>query len=150
MNMKNEEPAKKNDSAYIARSNARKVLVQMLYEWAVGNSSAQEVFDYRSTVALDADYTYLKAVFFTITEDIASIDSCIVPLLDRDISRLGGIELSILRLATNELKNLLEIPYKVVINEAVELAKTFGAQDSHKYVNAVLDKLSKQLRVAEM
>jgi transcription antitermination protein NusB len=151
--MKNEEyndQEKKNESAYDGRTKARQILVQMLYEWSAGHSSAQQVFDYRSSEAMDADYTYLKSSYFLIVEQQEIIDGDIAPLLDRDISRLGLVELSILRLSTFELKNLLEVPYKVVLNEAVELAKTFGAQDSHKYVNAVLDKLARQLRSTEM
>ena len=151
--MKNEEyndQEKKNESAYDGRTKARQILVQMLYEWSAGHSSAQQVFDYRSSEAMDADYTYLKSSYFSIVEQQEIIDGDIAPLLDRDISRLGLVELSILRLSTFELKNLLEVPYKVVLNEAVELAKTFGAQDSHKYVNAVLDKLARQLRSTEM
>ena len=151
--MKNEEyndQEKKNESAYDGRTKARQILVQMLYEWSAGHSSAQQVFDYRSSEAMDADYTYLKSSYFLIVEQQEIIDGDIAPLLDRDISRLGLVELSILRLSTFELKNLLEVPYKVVINEALEIAKLYGAEGAFKLINASLDQLAKELRSAEV
>jgi N utilization substance protein B len=71
------------------------------------------------------------------------------PWLDREMSALDPIELSLLRLGLYELEQRIDVPYKVVINEAVELAKVFGATDSHKYINGVLDRASKTLRVLE-
>jgi len=148
MNDESFKSVKASAGAYVDRSKARKFLVQMLYEFASGNS-AVAIFDNRSVSAQDTDYSYLKLCFFAITEEVAEIDDCFKPHLDRDIERLGMVELSILRLATYELKSLLEIPYKVVIDEAVELAKIFASEDSHKFVNAVLDKVAKDFRQHE-
>jgi len=153
MNMKNDmdkSELKVNSQAFEERTAARVVLVQMLYEWHMGDSSSQSIFSYRAKGIQDVDYVYLKQIFFQVIEHVEVIDQSIVPKLDRDISCLNPIELSILRLATHELMSVLEVPYRVVIDEAVELAKKFGAQDGHKYVNAVLDKLAIDLRKAEI
>ena len=89
-------------------------------------------------------------MYFQVVEHVESIDQSITPKLDRDISRLNPIELSILRLAAYELRSVFEVPYRVVIDEAVELTKQFGAQDGYKYVNAVLDKLAADSRKGEV
>ena len=73
-----------------------------------------------------------------------------MPILERDIGEVNPVELAVIRLACYELESRIDVPYKVVINEALELTKTFGAQDGHKFVNGVLDKLAKQLRTSEI
>ena len=78
------------------------------------------------------------------------LDEEFTPCLDRALEEIDPVELAILRLATYELRNRLDVPYKVVINEGIELAKTFGATDGHKFVNGVLDKLAPALREAEV
>ena len=151
-NMNNKEELnspQKKESAFEARRAARSILVRMLYEWSAGSDSAQDVFELRSHQAYDSDYTYLKNGFFAIVERVDDFDAAIKTYLDRDIKRLGLIELSILRIATYELSDMLEVPYKVVLNEEIELTKMYGSQDSHKFVNAIVDKLSKELRQAE-
>ena len=78
------------------------------------------------------------------------LDEEFTPCLDRALEEIDPVELAILRLSTYELRNRLDVPYKVVINEGIELAKTFGATDGHKFVNGVLDKLAPRLRAAEL
>ncbi len=79
----------------------------------------------------------------------AEVEALLAPCLDRDLSELSPVEFAVLLLGAFELAQQLEVPYKVVINEAVELAKTFGGTDGHKYVNGVLDKLAPKVRAVE-
>ena len=81
---------------------------------------------------------------------ITEIDELIIPILDRKIEEVNPVELAVLRLACYELMSRIDVPYKVVINEALELTKTFGAQDGHKFVNGILDKLAKEIRKTEI
>ena len=136
--------------AYKERSAARVLLVQMLYEWQISGGNPETVFTHQVNGKREIDYVYLKQVYFQVVEHVESIDQSITPKLDRDISRLNPIELSILRLAAYELRSVFEVPYRVVIDEAVELTKQFGAQDGYKYVNAVLDKLAADSRKGEV
>lgn len=78
------------------------------------------------------------------------LDGAFAPLLDRPLEEIDPVELAILRLSTYELKNRVDVPYKVVINEGIELAKVFGATDGHKFVNGILDKLAPTLRATEV
>lgn len=105
--------------------------------------------DNNSTQKISFDKDYLSELLTAINNRAAELDELIAPYLDRAINELSPIEHAILRIATYELKERLEIPYKVVINEAILLAKQFGAQDSHKFVNGVLDKAAKILRQRE-
>ena len=95
------------------------------------------------------DLPYYHSLLAGIVQDVDAVDELLIPVLDREFSALNGVEQAILRIGTFELRDRLEVPYKVVIDEAIELAKHFGATDSHKYVNGVLDRLSKQLRAVE-
>ena len=88
---------------------------------------------------------YFRKLFRQTAENIQSIDGMIAPYLDRNTEELDPIERSILRLAVYELKYETDVPYKVAINEAIELTKTFGAEESHKYINGVLDKIAPAL-----
>ncbi len=90
--------------------------------------------------------TLLKGVINSVTE----LDDILIPHLDRGIRELDPVERAVLRLATFELRSTLEVPWKVVMNEAVDLAHAFGAESSHKYVNGVLDKVARDLRATEM
>ena len=95
------------------------------------------------------DLDYFHELLTQVALKSEELDEVIAPLCDRKLSHLDPIELSILRLAIYELKHHLEIPFRVVVNEAIELAKKFGSEDGHKFVNAVVDKAVKQLRVTE-
>ena len=148
--MKSDDQEKKEKgSVYTDRSKARQVLVEMLYEWNFCQDSMDELFQNRVRGLNSIDLTYLKQVFFELGSQLDEIDALVSPVLDRDISKLGIIELSVLRLATYELKHMLEVPYKVVLDEAIELTRLYGSQDSYKYVNAVLQKLITPLRQHE-
>ena len=96
------------------------------------------------------DWDYFEEVFSEIPNSTQKLDEFLAPLLDRDLAALDPIEKSLLYLGAFELTNRIDVPYRVVINECVELAKVFGATDSHKYINGVLDKLAPTLRPAEL
>ena len=97
-----------------------------------------------------SDVAYFRTLLNGAITGAADLEARITPLLDRPFAELSPIERGILLLAGYELKHELEVPYRVVINEAVELAKVFGGTDGHKYVNGVLDKLALQLRELEV
>ncbi|WP_386692894.1 MULTISPECIES: transcription antitermination factor NusB [unclassified Lonepinella] len=130
-----------------ARRRARECAVQALYSWVISHNDAAEV-ELAFVTEQDlkgVDVAYFRKLFRQTVDNLDAIDRTLAPFLDRTSEELTPIEKSILRLATYELKYELDVPYKVVINEAIEVAKTFGADDSHKYVNGVLDKVSPSL-----
>jgi len=96
------------------------------------------------------DMEYFHEILHGVPRELSALDEIITPLLDRDTEEMTPVELSILRLATYELAHRIDVPYKVVINEAVELAKSFGATDGHKYVNGVVDKIAQLVRTVEV
>jgi N utilization substance protein B len=96
-----------------------------------------------------ADSDYFSALLHGVPAQLDVVDEALTPFLDRQIDDLDPVERAILRIAAFELVERPDVPYKVVINEAVELAKIFGAEQSHKYVNGVLDKAAHAVRLAE-
>ena len=135
-----------------ARRKARRALVQAVYQWQLsGNSTTSVRADFADTEALKkADVEFFEEVFGLVTSHLGDLDDTFSELLDRPAAQLDHVERALLRLATAEFAHRMDIPYRVVINEYVELAKTFGATDSHKYINGVLDKLAVQLRSIEV
>ena len=130
-----------------ARRRARECTVQALYSWAVSGNTAEQV---ELAFVLDQDMDgvdkpYFRKLFRQTVENIETIDFSISPYIDRAFDELDPIETTILRLAVYELRFELDVPYKVVINEAIEVAKLFGADESHKYINGVLDKIAPAL-----
>ncbi len=135
-----------------ARRRARHYGMQALYQWqmtktALGEIELQFLADYDFT---KTDVEYFHDIIHTIPANLAELESAFVPFLDRSIDDLDPIELALLRLGSYELVKRIDIPYKVSINEAVALAKKFGATDGHKYINGVLDKLAREVRVIEI
>ena len=133
------------------RRRAREFALQGLYQWQLAGAApetiARELGEAKGFEKIDADY--FKALLDGTVADAAELEREIAPLLDRKFSQLSPVERGILLLAGYELKHRPEVPYRVVINEAIELAKSYGGTDGHKYVNGVLDKLAAQLRGAE-
>jgi transcription antitermination protein NusB len=134
-----------------ARRRSRELALQGLYAWQLSKESASEL---RSQLADSEDFDKADAEYFDTLlsgtiEDAADIERQIAPVLDRKLEQLSPVERGILLLAAFELRSSPEVPYKVVINEAVELAKAFGGTDGHKYVNGVLDRVAKVLRPSE-
>ena len=133
------------------RRRSRELATQGLYQWLLSGSPGGEIdAQLRGAQGFDkADHEHLDAILHGVIRDSEALSAAIAPCLDRQIEQLSPVERAVLLVAAFELKNHVDIPYRVVINEAVELAKTFGGADGYKYVNGVLDKLSAQLRVEE-
>ncbi len=135
-----------------ARRKARRALVQAVYQWQLSNNSFESIVkDFESGEALKkADKQYFSEVLHYVVYHADKLDNEYRDLLDRSVEHLDHVERAILRLATTEFCQRIDVPYPVVIDEYVELAKTFGAQDSYKYINGVLDKLARSLRSTEV
>ncbi|MFC0180232.1 transcription antitermination factor NusB [Thorsellia kenyensis] len=131
-----------------ARRRARECAVQALYSWQVSKNPMSEV-ELHFIADQDtqgADLQYFRELLNGVSNNTQTLDQLMNPYLSRDIGALGDVEISILRLAIFELAYREDVPPKVIVNEAIELAKSFGAEDSHKFVNGVLDKLIVKLR----
>jgi N utilization substance protein B len=134
------------------RHRAREFALQGLYQWLLNNESASTVVNHiRGAHGFDkADAEHFTVLLNGAIGSSLELRAMFAPLVDRGINELSPIEHAVLLIGAYELKNNLEIPYRVVINEAVELTKSFGGIDGHKYVNGVLDKLAAQLRPEEV
>jgi N utilization substance protein B len=134
------------------RHRAREFALQGLYQWLLNNEDAATVVNHiRAAHGFDkADGDHFSVLLYGAIKDSVALRASLEPLIDRNIAELSPIEHGILLIGAFELKNNLEIPYRVVINEAVELAKSFGGTDGHKYVNGVLDKLAARVRDEEV
>lgn len=134
------------------RRRSRELVLQGLYQRQLSGNARRDVRDdlAASPGFLRADQPYFDEAWTGIGDDYDALLAAIAPYLDRKPSELSPIERAILVIGAWELKRRVEIPYRVVINEAVELAKSYGGTDGHRYVNGVLDKLAAQLRAAEI
>lgn len=134
------------------RHRAREFALQGLYQWLLNNEDATKVVNnIRSAHGFDkADGEYFADLLRGTIKQSVELREVFTPLVDRGVGELSPIEHAVLLIGAYELKNHIEIPYRVVINEAVELTKSFGGIDGHKYVNGVLDKLAAQLRADEV
>jgi N utilization substance protein B len=134
------------------RHRAREFALQGLYQWLLNNEDATTVVNnIRAAHGFEkADADHFAALLYGAIKDSVALREAIAPLIDRTVAELSPIEHGVLLIGAYELKNNLEIPYRVVINEAVELTKSFGGIDGHKYVNGVLDKLAPKLRADEV
>ncbi|MEB3754904.1 transcription antitermination factor NusB [Acinetobacter sp. MD2(2019)] len=138
-------------AVYAAKRKARRFAVQGIYEWQMSQNSVHEIeARTRAENAMHkVDLGYYHELLTQVIADHEALDTLLIPVLDREVSALDGVELATLRLGAYELRNHVEIPYRVVLDEAIELAKHFGGADSHKYINGVLDRLAQTLRQAE-
>ena len=133
------------------RRKARRLVLQALYQWLMADLDPKAIAkQFREETPGKVDWDYFEEVFSEIPNSAQKLDEFLAPLLDRDLAALDPIEKSLLYLGSFELTNRIDVPYRVVINECVELAKIFGATDSYKYINGVLDKLAPTLRPAEL
>jgi len=135
-----------------ARTRAREFALQGLYQHLVGKNPADEIDPFtRDLMGFHkADAVHFDALLHGCIRDAANLDAALARHVDRRTSALSPVEHGVLLIGAWELSNCLEIPYKVAINEAVELAKEFGGTDGHKYVNGVLDKTAGDLRAVEV
>jgi N utilization substance protein B len=135
-----------------ARRKARRLALQALYQWEHTKQAPSEIIAQFlcDQEAIKADLDYFAEIVKQVIEHQERLDQDLLVCLDRTLPELDPIELTILRMSSYELLYRSEIPYKVVLNEAIELAKLFGATDGHKYVNGVLDRLAHRARAVEM
>jgi len=134
------------------RSNARKKAMQALYQWSITGNELNEIevqFHAEQDMS-KVDQDYFHALLHEVPAQINSIDEAYTPFLELKGKELSPVEQAILRLSSYELKNRLDVPFQVVIKEAIVLAKIFGADKSHKFVNGVLDKLARECRKTEI
>ena len=135
-----------------SRHKARRAAVQALYQWqltgqAPGDIERHFILGHEMD---GVDMEYFHQLVCEIPLHKCELDDHIAPYLDRKLAEVDPVELACLRLGAYEFEFHPEIPYRVVLNEAVELAKTFGAEDGHKYVNAILDRVARKLRPHEL
>jgi len=135
-----------------ARTKARRNVVQALYQWQLSGGNLADIqaqflseYDMKKV-----DVEYFKELFRQVPLRLHELDDHLLPFLDRPVDEVDPVERAILRLATYELEFCLDVPYRVVINESIELAKRFGAEHGHKYVNGIVDEVAKKLRAVEM
>lgn len=136
------------------RARARRRVLQALYQWQLTDGDPRAIEqqflnDYRLG---RIDLAYFTALFRGVTSGVVGLDAAFDPFLDRPARTLDPIELALLRLGTYELMERIDVPYRVVIDQAVELAHKFGAEQSHRFINGVLDRVGKSLplRQAEL
>lgn len=135
-----------------ARSLARERAMQALYQWQLGGQAPADI---EKQFMEDQDMKGVDKKFFSellreIPKHLNELDTHVEGVLDRSIEQVDPVERAILRIGIYELKNRIDVPYRVVINEMVELAKVFGAEQGHKYINGILDKVAVKLRSIEV
>lgn len=141
-----------NTSSPSARRKARRFALQALYQWQLsGNDLADIELQFRRDNDMKkVDREYFHELLHGVPAQVDVLDDALQPALDRKVAELSQVEKVILRIGAFELINRLDVPYRVVLNEGIELAKLFGADDSFKYVNGVLDKLARKFRKLEL
>ncbi|HEY8586234.1 MAG TPA: transcription antitermination factor NusB [Rhodanobacter sp.] len=134
-----------------ARSRARRRALQALYAWQMSGSHMDAVIEqFRHEQDMEvADLEYFEDLLRGVEKNADALDDVLRPHIDRDVAQIDPIERAALRMAAYELKFRPDVPYRVVINEAIEVTKRFGADHGHSYVNGVLDKLAGELRAVE-
>lgn len=144
-------PPKKRARGSRARSIARKLAMQALYQWQLTQQSAAEIKQQylESEDSAGVDEEHFSELLTQCIARYAEITSALTPFVDRPLEQLDPVESAILMIGMYELQQRLDIPYRVVINEGVDLCKRFGATDAHKYINAVLDRAAREIRAAE-
>ena len=133
------------------RSRSHSLAIQALYQWQLAGQDVGAIVDHfmLEQDASKFDVEYFSELVRGVPTRLDELDTALAPCIDRALESVDPVERAILRLGAYELIEHPEIPYRVVINEAVELAKTFGAEKGHRYVNGVLDKAARQLRPLE-
>lgn len=145
-------PATGRSHPNAARSRARRLAMQALYQWQFTAMDAHEIlaqFEQDEAELRNADRGYFRELVERVTAGAVELDACYAPALNRPLEEVNPVERAILRIATYELMHRIDIPYKVVINEAVALTRKFGAEQGHSFVNGVLDQVARRLRGLE-
>lgn len=150
--MNDQSPTKPRKAAdKSARTRAREFALQALYQHLVGRNTASDIDVFTRDLSgfHKADSAHYDALLHGCVEQAEALDALVVPLLDRPMAEISPIEHGVLWIGAYELQHCLDVPLRVVINECVELAKSFGGTDGHKYVNGVLHQLGARLRPLE-
>ena len=134
-----------------ARSRARRRALQAVYAWQLSNTAINKVIDqFRNEQDMEvADLEYFEDLVRGVEHNLGSLDEALQEFLDRDIAQVDPIERAVLRIAAYELRHRVDVPYRVVINEAIETTKRFGSEHGHTFVNGVLDHAAAAWRAAE-
>lgn len=142
----------RKSSAKPARSRSREFALQALYQHIVGRNEASDIDVFTRDLSgfHKADSAHYDALLFGCIEQAPALDAWIAPKLDRSFAEISPIEHAIMWIGVYEMQHCLDVPWRVVLNECIELAKDFGGTDGHKYVNAVLGGLAPELRSAEV
>jgi len=142
----------KHNSLAAERRKARHYGMQALYQWHMAGAALNDIeAEFRADYDFSrVDLEYFQALLHGVPKHVDTLEEHLIPILDRAVDELDPIERTLLRMGVFELSERIDVPYKVVINEAVALAKKFGATDSHKYINGVLDKVARKIRKAEI
>jgi N utilization substance protein B len=135
-----------------ARRKARHYAIQALYQWEMAGASLSKI---EAEFLVDNDMTHVDTEYFRdilrgVPKELTQLDDMLNPCLSRGMNEVTPVEKAILRLAAYELVHRIDVPYRVVINESVELSKKFGATESHKFINGALDQLAQKVRVVEI
>ncbi len=135
-----------------ARTNARRAAVQALYQWQMTGQNLSEIErQFLEEERLkDAQRSYFTELFHGVPKNLTQIDEILSEFVDRPVDSVDPVERAILRIGTYELLHRLDMPYRVVLNESINLAKDFGADGSHRYDNGILDKIALQQRAIEI
>lgn len=145
------KPRRKNGMDPVLRARARRRALQALYAWQISGGSFQQMiaqFAHEQAHEI-ADLEYFENLVEGVIRHRAELDAALVDYLDRSVEEVDDIERAVLRLAAYELRHRLDVPYRVVINEAIEIAKRFGSEHGHTYVNGVLDRAAVDWRPVE-
>ncbi len=142
----------RKSSAKPARSRSREFALQALYQHIVGKNEASDIDAFTRDLSgfHKADSAHYDALLYGCTEQAQELDALIAPRLDRSFAEISPIERAIMWIGVYEMQHCMDVPWRVVLNECIELAKDFGGTDGHKYVNAVLNGLAPDLRSAEV
>jgi N utilization substance protein B len=145
-------PGTRKSSAKPARSRAREFALQALYQHLVGQNEAADIDVFTRDLSgfHKADIAHYDALLYGCIEQRESLDSLIEPLLDRKLEEISPIEHAVMWMGAYEFQHCIDVPWRVVLNEYIELAKSFGGTDGHKYVNGVLNGLAPKLRALEV
>jgi N utilization substance protein B len=144
-------PKPRSERSSRGRSLSRRLAMQALYQWQLTGQSFAEL---RNQFTSDEGYPDVDAEYFGqllqgVIEAAPELDTLLAEWIDRPVAQLDPVEHAVLLIGLQELRQHPEVPYRVVLNEGVELAKKFGATEGHKFINAVLDRAARQLRAAE-
>lgn len=135
-----------------ARTNARKTAVQALYQWQMTGQNLNKIEKQflEEERLKNVQKSYFIELFHGVPKQLDKIDAILAQFVDRDVEKIDPVERAILRISVYELLNRLDAPYRVILNEGINLAKCFGAEGSHRYINGILDKVAQQERAVEI